>query len=73
MAWRWSGCRRVADMRCGMRVTPAPTPAAPTGVLPLRVLRFWVAFIYTPSTRILSRRSGGSERITAVCGSVTLI
>ena len=26
-----------------------------------------------PSTRILSRRSGGSEMITAVCGSVTLI
>ena len=24
MAWRWSSVRRVADMRCGMRVTPAP-------------------------------------------------
>ena len=28
---------------------------------------------YTPSTRILSRRSCGSESTTAVCGSVTLI
>ena len=28
---------------------------------------------HTPSTRILSRRSSGSEMITAVCGSVTLI
>ena len=27
----------------------------------------------TPGTRILSRRSGGSESTTAVCGSVTLI
>ena len=24
MARRWSGVRRVADVRCGMRVTPAP-------------------------------------------------
>ena len=30
-------------------------------------------FADTPGTRILSRRSGGSERTTAVCGSVTLI
>ena len=34
---------------------------------------FGTRFFYTPGTRILSRRSGGSERITAVCGSVTLI
>ena len=27
----------------------------------------------TPTTRILSRRSSGSENATAVCGSVTLI
>ena len=27
----------------------------------------------TPATRILSRRSSGSELITAVCGSATLI
>ena len=43
MTRRWSGCLRVADVRHGMRVTPAPTPAAPTGVLLLRVLRLWVA------------------------------
>ena len=24
MARRWSSVRRVADMRCGMRVTPTP-------------------------------------------------
>ena len=28
---------------------------------------------YTPSTRILSRRSGGSDNITTVCGFVSLI
>ena len=28
---------------------------------------------HTPSTRILSRRSCGSERTTAVCGSVKFI
>ena len=28
---------------------------------------------HTPTTRILSRGSGGSERTTAVCGSVTLV
>ena len=54
MGRRWSGCRRVADMRCGMRVTPAPTPAAPTCVLPLRVLRLWLSIEVERSSRTRS-------------------
>ena len=36
-------------------------------------MAFFFLVFHTPSTRILSPRSSGSEMITAVCGSVTPI
>ena len=47
--------------------------AAAEALVPWRYDDKTPMFFYTPTTRILSRRSGGSEKITAVRGSVTLI
>ena len=64
--------RATLDECCGIaRIahrTASAVPPAPYVALWLRRRCF-----HTPGTRILSRRSVGSETITAVCGSVTLI
>ena len=48
-------------------------PRVPSGIWGFGIRVALSGARHTPGTRILSRRSGGSESTTAVCGSVTFI